>query len=88
MTELPCHPQVRDVKMGMTLDLAGLGVCAKSSVYELLNFTVHHVRASMLQTSQDVSLGATVEAFQLDNQMLETLRPVVLSPSDVSMLQK
>jgi hypothetical protein len=38
----------------------------------------------MLQTSRDLQVMAAINALQLDNQMLETLRPVVLSPSDVS----
>lgn len=29
-------------------------------------------------------MALTIDSFQLDNQMLETLRPVVLSPMDVT----
>ncbi len=60
-----------------------MGLCAKSTVYELLNFTLLSVRASMLQTTRDLQLAAAVNSFQLDNQLLETLRPVVLSPHNM-----
>lgn len=46
--------------MGLTLDLAGIGLCAKSSVYELLNFTVQRVRASMLQTARELQVGILI----------------------------
>jgi len=29
-------------------------------------------------------IAMSIDSFQLDNQMLETLRPVVISPTDVS----
>jgi hypothetical protein len=78
------RPPSSGVRLGLTLDLAGIGLCAKSSMYELFNFTVQRLRASMLQTSRDLQVMAAINALQLDNQMLETLRPVVLSPSDIS----
>ncbi|GFH11995.1 uncharacterized protein HaLaN_07607, partial [Haematococcus lacustris] len=78
------RPPASGLRVGLTLDLAGIGVCARTSMSELFNFTVQRVRASMLQTVRDLQLTAAINAVQLDNQLLETLRPVVLSPSDVS----
>ncbi len=76
-------PATRGVKLGLTLDLASVGLCAKTSVYELLNFTLQNLRMSMLQTTRDLQLALAVNNFQLDNQLLETLRPVVLSPHNM-----
>lgn len=36
---------------------AGAGLCAKSALYELFNFTLQNVRASMLKTSRDLQVG-------------------------------
>jgi len=49
-------PPASGIRLGLTLDLAGVGLCAKSSVYELLNFTVQRVRASMLRTARELQV--------------------------------
>lgn len=49
-------PPATGARLGLTLDLAGVGLCAKSSVYELFNFTVQRVRASMLRTARDLQV--------------------------------
>jgi len=50
-------PPASGVRLGLTLDLAGMGLCAKSSVFELFNFTVQRVRASVLQTARELQVG-------------------------------
>lgn len=77
-------PPASGVRLGLTLDLAGVGLTAKSSVHELLNITIQRVRCSMLRTARELQIAMSVDSFQLDNQMLETQRPVVISPTDVS----
>jgi hypothetical protein len=42
------------------------------------------MRASLVQTRSDVQLMAALTSLQLDNQMLEATKPVVLSPADMS----
>lgn len=37
-------PQVHGVMMAVTLDLAGAGLCAKTNLEELFNFTLQKVR--------------------------------------------
>lgn len=42
--------------MAVTLNMAGFGLCAKSSVDELLNFTVHRVRANVTQSKTELQV--------------------------------
>jgi hypothetical protein len=57
LTHPHAPPQVRGVLMGVMLDLAGLGLCGKSSVLELFNFTVHRIRCSMLSSLTELKVG-------------------------------
>ncbi|EFJ52490.1 hypothetical protein VOLCADRAFT_102987 [Volvox carteri f. nagariensis] len=77
-------PQIHGVSMAVTLDLAGIGLCAKTNLEELFNYTMHKLRAMLVQTRTEVQLSLAVQTIQLDNQMLEAKNPVVLSPADVS----
>lgn len=65
----------------LTLDWAGIGICAKSNIDELFNFTIHRMRAAILQTHTELHLQASVQSAQLDNQMIGANNPVVLSPA-------
>ncbi|GFR40082.1 hypothetical protein Agub_g630, partial [Astrephomene gubernaculifera] len=64
--------------------MAGVGLCAKTNLEELFNFTIQKVRASLVQTRTDLQVTSAVHAIQLDNQMLEAKNPVVLAPADGS----
>ncbi|MEW5296934.1 MAG: hypothetical protein WDW36_000180 [Sanguina aurantia] len=75
-------PQVTGTLAAVSLDLAGIGLCAKNSVDELFNFSVQRLRAHVRQTRTELQLAAAINALQLDNQMLDTLHPVVLSTAD------
>ena len=55
-------PPASGVTLGLTLDLAGAGLCAKSSVYELFNFTVQRIRSSVLQTARELQVGMPAKA--------------------------
>ncbi|GIL45737.1 hypothetical protein Vafri_2896 [Volvox africanus] len=77
-------PQVHGIGMAVTLDLAGVGLCAKTNLEELFNYTMQKIRAMLVQTRSDLQVSLVVQTVQLDNQMLEAKNPVVLSPADVS----
>ncbi|GIL71927.1 hypothetical protein Vretifemale_2372 [Volvox reticuliferus] len=77
-------PQVHGVGMAVTLDLAGVGLCAKTSLEELFNYTMQKMRATVVQTRSELQVSMVVQTIQLDNQMLEAKNPVVLSPADIS----
>ncbi|GLC57723.1 hypothetical protein PLESTB_001257700 [Pleodorina starrii] len=77
-------PQVHGVALSVTLDLAGIGLCAKTNLEELFNYTMQKIRTSLVQTRTDLQVSLAVQTIQLDNQMLEAKNPVVLSPADVS----
>ncbi|GLI64033.1 hypothetical protein VaNZ11_007171 [Volvox africanus] len=77
-------PQVHGIGMAVTLDLAGIGLCAKTNLEELFNYTMQKIRAMLVQTRSDLQVSLVVQTVQLDNQMLEAKNPVVLSPADVS----
>ncbi len=142
-------PQVHGMLAAVTLDLKGIGLCAKTNMEELLRFTMQtvrgscrglllpgaartredgmatctsstdrglsqkavwaaacqgccitvvtidlaalppsspwpQIRASLVQTRTELQAYLAVQTIQLDNQMLEATKPVVLSPADTS----
>lgn len=47
-----------------------------------LSLFPQRLRAHVRQTRTELQLAAAINALQLDNQMLDTLHPVVLSTAD------
>lgn len=76
------RPASHNTSASLQANLAGLLVNAKTaSGDELLNLTVDTVQCAMLTTSRERQLSVSVRSVQLDNQLLETRQPVVLSPA-------
>ena len=44
------------MKLAVNLDLAGVGLCMRSTIHELLNFTVSRVRSSVTQTRTELAM--------------------------------
>eukprot|EP00878_Enallax_costatus_P028669 GHUV01030986.1.p1 GENE.GHUV01030986.1~~GHUV01030986.1.p1 ORF type:complete len:139 (-),score=49.91 GHUV01030986.1:364-780(-) len=75
-------PATHNTTASLQANLAGLLVNAKTpGGDELLNLTVDTVQCSMVTTSRERQLSVSVRCVQLDNQLLETRQPVVLSPA-------
>lgn len=67
------------------MNLAGLLLNAKSDGGdELLNLTVDTVQCALLTTTRQRQLSLGVLSVQLDNQLLATRHPVVLSPASLA----
>lgn len=75
-------PATHNTTASLQANLAGLLVNAKTpGGDELLNLTVDTVQCSMVTSSRERQLSVSVRSVQLDNQLLETRQPVVLSPA-------
>jgi hypothetical protein len=69
----------------LQMNLAGLLLNAKSDGGdELLNLTVDTVQCALLTTTRQRQLSLGVLSVQLDNQLLATRHPVVLSPASLA----
>lgn len=75
-------PATHNTTASLQANLAGLLLNAKTpGGDELLNLTVDTVQCAMLTTTRERQLSVSVRSVQLDNQLLETRQPVVLSPA-------
>ncbi|KAF6253188.1 hypothetical protein COO60DRAFT_1463300 [Scenedesmus sp. NREL 46B-D3] len=75
-------PATHDTTAAVQLNLEGLQLNAKTNGGdELLNLTVSSVQCALLSTTRERQLSLSVLSLQLDNQLLETRHPVVLSPA-------
>ncbi|WIA12623.1 hypothetical protein OEZ85_006280 [Tetradesmus obliquus] len=75
-------PATHNTTAALQLNLEGLQLNAKTNGgEELLNLTVSTVQCALLNTTRERQLSLSVLSMQLDNQLLETRHPVVLSPA-------
>lgn len=75
-------PATHNTTAAVQLNLEGLQLNAKTNGGdELLNLTVSTVQCALLNTTRERQLSLSVLSVQLDNQLLETRHPVVLSPA-------
>lgn len=75
-------PATHNTTAALQLNLEGLQLNAKTNGGdELLNLTVSTVQCALLNTTRERQLSLSVLSMQLDNQLLETRHPVVLSPA-------
>jgi hypothetical protein len=75
-------PATHNTTAAVQLNLEGLQLNAKTNGGdELLNLTVSTVQCALLNTTRERQLSLSVLSLQLDNQLLETRHPVVLSPA-------
>lgn len=78
-------PNTHNTLASLQLNLAGLLLNAKSDGGdELFNLTVDTVQCALLTTTRQRQLSMGVLSVQLDNQLLATRHPVVLSPASLA----
>jgi hypothetical protein len=78
-------PNTHNTLASLQMNLAGLLLNAKSDGGdELLNLTVDTVQCALLTTTSQRQLSLGVLSVQLDNQLLATRHPVVLSPASLA----
>lgn len=78
-------PNTHNTLASVQMNLAGLLLNAKSDGGdELLNLTVDTVQCALLTTTRQRQLSLGVLSVQLDNQLLATRHPVVLSPASLA----
>lgn len=78
-------PNTHNTLKSLQMNLAGLLLNAKSDGGdELLNLTVDTVQCALLTTTRQRQLSLGVLSVQLDNQLLATRHPVVLSPASLN----
>jgi len=78
-------PNTHNTQASLQMNLAGLLLNAKSDGGdELLNLTVDTVQCAVLKTTRQRQLSLGVLSVQLDNQLLATRHPVVLSPASLA----
>lgn len=78
-------PNTHNTLKSLQMNLAGLLLNAKSDGGdELLNLTVDTVQCALLTTTRQRQLSLGVLSVQLDNQLLATRHPVVLSPASLA----
>lgn len=78
-------PNTHNTLKSLQMNLAGLLLNAKSDGGdELLNLTVDTVQGALLTTTRQRQLSLGVLSVQLDNQLLATRHPVVLSPASLA----
>jgi hypothetical protein len=78
-------PSTHNTTASLQLNLAGLLLNAKADGGdELFNLTVDTVQCALLSTTRQRQLSLGVLSVQLDNQLLATRHPVVLSPANMT----
>jgi hypothetical protein len=83
------RPSTHNTVASLQVNLAGLLLNAKADGGdELLNLTVDTVQCAALSTTRHRQLSLGVLSVQLDNQLLATRHPVVLSPANMSEVRR
>jgi len=78
-------PATHNTTASLRINLAGLLLNAKANGGdELFNLTVDTLQCAVLNTTRQRQLTLSVLSVQLDNQLLATRHPVVLSPATLA----